>query len=129
MRPLLLGFAVLAGLLASVPVVGQEEPTSYLRIAHDIEFATEFVDGNDWLEKSEIGKIMYVSGVIDGLILAVAYDADSTYVDRFVECLGGMTAGQVTAIVRKHLNEHPERWHIPMHFEVYSAITNSCPTW
>ncbi len=98
-------------------------------LADEIDYYTGILNGNAWLEASELEQVMYVTGAIDGLVFASVFDADMSQVFAFAECCGGMTVAQITAIVQKYLDQHPEDWQEPMNDITYEAITTSCPTW
>ncbi len=98
-------------------------------LADEIDYYTGILNGNAWLEESELEQVMYVTGAIDGLVFASVFDADMSQVFAFAECCSGMTVDQITAIVQKYLDQHPEDWQEPMNYITYEAITTNCPTW
>jgi hypothetical protein len=98
-------------------------------LADEIDYYTGILNGNAWLEASELQQVMYVTGAIDGLVFASVFDPDMSQVFAFAECCGGMTVAQITAIVHKYLDQHPEDSHEPMNYITFEAITTNCPTW
>jgi hypothetical protein len=40
-------------------------------------------------------------------------------------CVTGMN-DELAAIMTKFVREHPERWHEPMHAQVYTALATTC---
>ncbi len=98
-------------------------------LAEEIDYYTGILYGNAWLEASELEQVLYVTGAIDGLVFASVFDADVSQVFAFAECCVGMTVAQITAIVQKYLEQHPEDWQEPMNYITYEAITTNCPTW
>ena len=98
-------------------------------LADEIDYYTGILNGNAWLEASELQQVMYVTGAIDGLVFASVFDADMSQVFAFAECCGGMTVAQITAIVHKYLDQHPEDSREPMNYITFEAITTKCPTW
>ena len=97
-------------------------------LADEYVFTIGFRDGHDWIAATEAGKIIYVTGVIDGLDMALLTGADSERIVRFYKCSSDMTVAQIKAIVQKYLDQHPETWDRPMSALMFTAITTSCPT-
>jgi len=85
-----------------------------------------FLNGNNFRNKSNIGKLYYVMGVLDGLLAGQFLDTNDD-VDWLSGCLNEMSNEQVRAIVEKYLKNHPEEWHNPMSSLVFNSIIKSCP--
>jgi len=85
--------------------------------------------GNDYLRESAALQQRYVEGVVDGLLMApaVAGDGEESQYEWLTVCLIGRTGSQLTAMVDRHLELHPDRWHSPMSFLVYQTIITACP--
>ena len=98
-------------------------------LAEDAPLYEGFVDGHGWRAGDEDEKRVYTIGAIDGLSFANIFEADTQMVENFADCIHGMSAEQVTAIVQKYLDDNPGKWHQPMNRSVFFAITTSCPTW
>ncbi len=98
-------------------------------LADEIDYYTGILNGDAWLEASELEQVLYVTGAIDGLVFASVFDADMSQVFAFAECCVGMTVAQITAIVQKYLEQHPDDRQEPMNYITYEAITTNCPTW
>jgi hypothetical protein len=68
-------------------------------------------------------KVSWVdAGMYTGYVLAV-HDA----IDSSLCSSGSVTVGQVTAVVAKYLNEHPEEWSRPAHQLVTRALRQAFP--
>jgi hypothetical protein len=85
-----------------------------------------FYAGNDYRELHEGQRRVYVSGVIEGMLLAPLYGAPKSRMSWLESCAVGMSDKQVTAIVDKFMDEHPARWHEQMKTLVYSAMIGAC---
>jgi len=85
-----------------------------------------FYTGNAYRELPEGQRWTYVSGVIEGMLLAPLYGAPKSKMVWIESCIVGMLDKQVTAIVDKFMAENPARWHEDMHALVYSAMIGAC---
>jgi len=78
-----------------------------------------------YLELSKKDRTTYVMGFVDGLALApiMVYPPNKDYIFWFENLTKtGSTNIQVEAIVTKYVNDHPERWHQPLGYIIYSAL-------
>lgn len=96
-------------------------------------------NGNDWQGWNKTSKIIYVGGVADTwkyLAHMLKEYKPVTETDRNLvansyllahECLKtGMTYNQITAIVEKWMQDHPELWQNDMSSIVWAAMHESC---
>lgn len=65
-------------------------------------------------------------GVINGMLLAPLFGAPKDRIEWLERCLPYMTNDQVAAIILKHLQSHPERWHHQLHIESLNAMQAAC---
>jgi hypothetical protein len=47
--------------------------------------------------------------------------------DEYGKCVDGMTYGQIVAVVQKHMENNPARWHYSMASEIWLALDDVCP--
>ena len=77
-----------------------------------------------YLELSKKDRTTYVMGFVDGLALApIMVYPPKNYIfwfENFVK--NGPSNKQVEAIVTKYVNDHPEQWHQPFGYIIYSAL-------
>jgi hypothetical protein len=79
----------------------------------------------------------YISGWVD-THLNGSYHGNAKAVQAFRECMefddannrpqGGKNINQITAIVDKYVNGHPESWRRPATLEADAALRNVCPS-
>jgi len=114
--------ALLLGVTAAPTNAEPEEP-EYFSWVHN-----GFLTGNQYRDLMDFyDRTMYVSGVIDGMLLAPIFKADKALLGWLETCVTGMRQDQVAFIVDKHLQGRPQDWHSQMHFNVYRALGNVCP--
>ncbi|VUZ86499.1 hypothetical protein MELA_02902 [Candidatus Methylomirabilis lanthanidiphila] len=69
---------------------------------------------------------LYGAGLINGMFLAPVLGAPRDRVEWLTRCVEHMTNDQGAAIILKHLQSHPERWHKPLNLESWLAIREAC---
>jgi hypothetical protein len=87
-----------------------------------------FVKARDFLDMDQVAQKVYSMGVIDGMYMAPMFGAPDKgqRLVSFQECIKGMKASQVAAIIEKHIKNNPEHWHWDAKDEVYSAMLIAC---
>jgi hypothetical protein len=84
------------------------------------------VTGNDYQRNTDSLRLWYTIGLGSGFTIArtfQTYDGDMTVLFR---CIGGMTYGQLEAILDKYLADHPERWDHTIATITVDALANAC---
>jgi len=71
----------------------------------------------------------YAMGFMDGIYISlpVASSKKQNPLTPLANCIAEMTPSQVSAIIEKHIKNHPDRWHWPLNTMAYSAIRDACP--
>ena len=82
-----------------------------------------WITGNTFRAFEVESKNVYVVGLIDGIFLSPFYGASK---ENLEQCTTGMTGQQVVAIFDKYLQKKPERWHLSMHVNGFSALKEAC---
>lgn len=85
-----------------------------------------FLTGNDYQELSPGGKRGYVTGFVDGVLVAPVFDAPKQALQWIELCIVDMSNVQIVAIVDKWLSENPQRWHQPMNMLTFTALKDGC---
>ena len=66
-------------------------------------------------------------GLVDGIFLAPVFDAlKPGPLSKVEKCLVDKTDFQLHAIFKKHLDDHPERWHLGAHALFYQTLLGFC---
>ncbi len=103
---------------------GQKEPG--VLIQNGFHRGRDFLDLKGTSADESIQR-WYVSGLLEGMLLAPLLGAPEKNLDWLRSCSVEMSDLQVAAILRKHLTEHPELWHQYTHTTFYSALRERCP--
>lgn len=87
-----------------------------------------FWTGQDFVKMSSVEQGTYAEGFIDGMCASSVLGAPKHRIERLVHCTTGMTPRQVAAIILKHLESHPKRWHYGLNGESWDAMHDACGT-
>lgn len=90
-----------------------------------------YMSGNAYQGFSDLEKRRYVTGVVDGLLMApIMAMRDTPRAIRLQSCEINhqITDNQLVAIVNKYMAEHPESWGDDMAGLVFRAIRAACAT-
>lgn len=116
---------VLAGsLLASSTIL-----SSFVAEASD-DFALiqeGFLSGEEFLALSSNAKVYYVTGAVDGMLLAPFFFGAPDSDRWLVQCVKGKSNSQLSAVLEKFLKDNPERWHDSVHVSFIVSLHATCP--
>ncbi|KVH05332.1 hypothetical protein WS84_27745 [Burkholderia anthina] len=91
---------------------------------------TTFFNGVKYRSAPELEQLMYLAGVLDGLIASPALynDKDSPARAALAKCTTKMqvTPGQLRVIVQNYMQANPEQWGYAMSSLVVAAMNISC---
>jgi hypothetical protein len=85
-----------------------------------------FMKGQDYLDMDAAQKRAYAMGVVNGMLLAPAFDAPEEKVDWLRTCAVNMSDEQVAAILTKYLRDNPAQWHYRLNTLSLNAMTLAC---
>lgn len=122
MRVILCVFVFLSGTIM-VPQEHAEKKSSPREIkAHPYYMKTE-----RFIELSEADRAIYTMGLMDGFSAGGLFRADEAMLEKLSECTKEMDAKQVSAIIFKYVQEHPEIWHLQLNIQAVNALEKACP--
>ncbi len=122
--------ATAAGLVLLVLTTGAASlgaTQAQLTLEADVRIHKGFGTGRDFVkDMSSAEQRAYARGVIEGIFLAPLFAAPKDRIELLERCLEYMSDDQVAAIILKHLQSHPERWHYQLHIESLVAMRDAC---
>ena len=79
-----------------------------------------------WPTAQQVG---YAMGFMDGIYtsLPITSSKKETPLASLANCIAEMTPSQISAIIEKHIKDHPDRWHWPLNTMAFNAIHDACP--
>jgi Rap1a immunity proteins len=111
----------IAALIALICLIGANAPN------RTVEVLNGYSDVTDYRKDAEWARGRYVTGVIDGLFVATSLGASEKATRALKTCLNGVNSVQLTAIVDKYINDHPESWQFGTQMMVFQAMDKFCP--
>ena len=81
-----------------------------------------FIHGHEYRQMNQSQKESYVTGVIDGLMLAFAITKQTSSQQWLEECIKGVPVNQLTAIVTKYITNNPELSQATANGLVFNAL-------
>ncbi|MFZ1157299.1 MAG: hypothetical protein WAO10_05950 [Candidatus Sulfotelmatobacter sp.] len=122
MRVLLCALVFLSGALM-VPQDHAEKKSSL----REIKAHPYYMKAERFVELSEADRALYTMGLMDGFSAGGLFRAEEGMLERLSECTREMDAKQVSAIITKYVQEHPETWHLQLNVEAFNALEKACP--
>jgi hypothetical protein len=113
--------------IATLVIIGCLAATGADPAEPNVNVRNGFLTGNTWRNADVNSKTAYVLGAVDSVYSAALFGANEQLIDSFASCQKSMTGDQVTAVVDKFLNDHPEMWHYAMAVLVVDAVRATCP--
>lgn len=121
MRVLLCVLVVLSG--AMVPQDHGEKKGSL----REIKAHPYYMKAERFIELSESDRAMYTMGLMDGFSAGGVFGAEEGILENLSECTKDMDVKQVSAIISKYVQDHPETWHLQLNIEAVNALEKACP--
>ena len=69
----------------------------------------------------------YMAGFLNGLFLSPGLGASSECIESIYQCFAEVTVTQLEAVMRKWLDENPQRWHETCQSAAYAVVSEMCP--
>ena len=88
--------------------------------------ATAGVTGQDCHVMSEVERGFYMFGFVDGISASKVLGLPEEIGDQLWECLDEKTAGQLSAVLKKYLDETSEIWNELCFLSAIGAIVAMC---
>ena len=92
----------------------------------EVRIHNGFMTGAEFLEQPEGYQRGYAAGFLNGLLISPFAGGSERCVSHYGQCLESTTDAQLAAVIRRWLNENPERWHEGSHIASWLAIRRMC---
>jgi len=117
-------FCVLA--ILSVLGVAAQEQKAKKNTARMIDSPSYLLKAEGFVEMSEADRMVYTSGLMDGFFASGIFGASHKTVAKLESCTKDMDSKQISAIITKYVNEHPESWHLALSVDAFNALSAAC---
>jgi hypothetical protein len=93
-----------------------------------------FMKGNDYLETDSDFRTAYATGFVNGMSVAAfalnpSGDAPQTTTRWLADCVKEMTDKQIGEIIRKNIQDAPEKWHYALNVLSFNAMLGACKSY
>jgi hypothetical protein len=92
-----------------------------------INIPTFFEKAQDYRDLPESERKAYTTGLMDGFYGSAMLGPDGKGAEKLDACTKGMDSKQITAIISKYVEDHPEGWNYPLSMQAYNAMNKACP--
>jgi hypothetical protein len=121
MKPSLSAIAIFC--LISMATFGQHEKSK----PKAMDVPVYFIKAEQFGGMREDEKLTYTAGLMDGFYGSALFGANDEAVSHLNSCTKPMPIEQISAIISKHVKDHPEEWHLPLSVAAYNALNGACP--
>jgi hypothetical protein len=83
----------------------------------------------DYVGMGGLQKKAFVSGLLEGMLLAPAFGADETKMEWFLACTAAVDRLQMRAKINAYVMAHSEGWNDTTPAAYYRAIADACREW
>ena len=86
-----------------------------------------FLNGQTYIEASEMARSYYVMGLVDGLLVSPMMDARvEKNVINFSRCLTGITSDKLDALLLAEFEENPRTLEQSVHITLFNVLSTLC---
>jgi hypothetical protein len=110
--------------MMAVVLYAQKENVHQRSIKEPLRFCT----AEDFWQMNDSDRELYASGLVDGFLAIGFFNAPDEEVTWVTSCVRGMDSKQVSAIIAKHIKDHPEWSNRSASGNAYFALVDACPT-
>ena len=110
----------LASLIALVAVV-----TVYAN-QQTVKISPGFFTGKDYLDMSDTEKRAYVTGGINGMLVAPFFGAPEENLNWLKTCTGKMSDEEIAGLVTKYIQDKPNQKDAHLNVVTFNAIREAC---
>ncbi|HEX6649586.1 MAG TPA: hypothetical protein VF075_08600 [Pyrinomonadaceae bacterium] len=91
-----------------------------------VKISPGFFTGKDYLDMSDTEKRAYVTGEINGMLVAPFFGAPEENLNWLKTCTGKMSDEQVAGVVTKFLRDQPNQLDLNLNVVTFTAIREAC---
>lgn len=100
----------------------------FAQTAKPEHYLVVFISAERYKDGSAHEKSVYLSGWLDSRLNAGFFGTSTKKINAMRDCIEGKTVTQISAIVDKYVQGHPETWEQPAAIEADEALKEACPT-
>ena len=91
-----------------------------------IKISPGFFTGKEYLEMSDTERRAYVTGDINGMLVAPFFGAPEENLNWLKTCTGKMSDEELASIVTKFIHEQPDQMQANLNVVTFNAVREAC---
>ena len=91
-----------------------------------VKISPGFFTGKEYLEMSDTERRAYVTGDINGMLVAPFFGAPEENLNWLKTCTGKMSDEELAAIVTKFIHEQPDQMQTNLNVVTFNAVREAC---
>ena len=91
-----------------------------------VKISPGFFTGKDYLEMSDTEKRAYVTGAINGMLVAPFFGAPEEKLNWLKTCTGKMSDEQLASILSTFIREQPDQAQASLNVVTFTAVRDAC---
>ena len=91
-----------------------------------VKISPGFFTGKEYLEMSDTERRAYVTGDINGMLVAPFFGAPEENLNWLKTCTGKMSDEELAAIVTKFIHEQPDQMQANLNVVTFNAVREAC---
>src|SRR5678815_1412181 len=99
--------------------------TSYAN-QQTVKISPGFFSGKDYLDMSDTEKRAYVTGEINGMLVAPFFGAPEENLNWLKTCTGKMADEELASIVTRFVREQPDQMQANLNVVTFNAVRKAC---
>ena len=107
----------LIALIAVVSVYGSQQK---------VAISGGFFTGKDYLDMTDTERRAYVTGAINGMLVAPFFGAPPDNLNWLKTCTGKMSDDQLAVVLTNHINAQPSNLQLTLNVVTFNAIQETC---
>ena len=92
-----------------------------------VSISRGFFTGSEYLEMSETERRAYVTGAINGMLIAPLLGAPQERVDWLKRCSANLSDTDTAIILTKYINSQPGQLSASLNVITFNALREACP--
>ena len=91
-----------------------------------VKIGPGFFTGKDYLAMSDTEKRAYITGEVNGMLVAPFFGAPETNLSWLKSCTGKLSDEQLASILSDFIHQHPDQMQINLNVVTFNAVREAC---
>jgi hypothetical protein len=100
--------------------------TVYPANQHTVKISPGFFTGKDYLDMTDTEKRAYVTGEVNGMLVAPFFGAPEENLSWLKTCSGRMSDEQLATVLTRFIREQPNQTQLNLNVLTFNALRDAC---